>query len=73
MVGRYYAYTLPGTCGGLVDFDGRQWVSELPPPTPVPAFDVWMRLGPTGLGWISPRGAVGFMPYDGQALAGCTG
>jgi hypothetical protein len=36
VVGRFYAYTVPGTCIGLMTFDGRQWVSELPPPSPVP-------------------------------------
>jgi hypothetical protein len=72
--GHYYAYTMPGSCSGLVLFDGRRWVSELPPPTPVPAFDVWMRLTSGGvLGWISPRGAVGFRPYTGQPLLACSG
>jgi len=71
--GRYYAYTMPGTCGGLITFDGRQWVSELPPPTTEPDFYVWMALGPSGgLGWIGPDGAVGFRPYTGQALATCS-
>ncbi len=72
--GHYYAYTMPGSCSGLVVFDGRRWVSELPPPTPVPAFDVWMRLTSGGaLGWISPRGAVGFRPYTGRPLLACSG
>jgi hypothetical protein len=72
--GRDYAYTMPGSCSGLVIFDGRRWVSELPPPTPVPAFDVWMRLTGSGsLGWIGPRGAVGFRPYTGQPLLACSG
>jgi hypothetical protein len=71
---RYYAYTMPGSCSGLVIFDGRRWVSELPPPTPVAAFAVWMRLSADGsLGWISPRGAVGFQPYTGQPLYACRG
>ena len=70
----YYAYTMLGSCSGLIIFDGRRWVSELPPPTPVPAFDVWMRLTGSGtLGWISPRGAVGFQPYTGQPLHACSG
>lgn len=70
----YYAYTMPGSCSGLIIFDARRWVSELPPPTPVPAFDVWMRITASrALGWISPRGAVGFQPYTGQPLHGCTG
>jgi hypothetical protein len=71
--GRYYAYTMPGTCSGLITFDGKQWVSELPPPTVVPNFYVWMNLGASGtLGWISPKGAVGFEPYVGQTLKACS-
>ena len=63
---------LPGTCSGLVTFDGKQWVSELPPPSPTADFFVWMRLDPTGsAGWISPSGAVGLAPYAGQTLSGC--
>ena len=70
--GRYYDYTLPGTCNGLIDFDGRQWVSELPPPNPEPPMNVWMRLSQGGeVGYIAPTGAVGFMPYSGQSLAQC--
>ena len=70
--GRYYAYTMPGTCTGLITFDGKQWVSELPPPTPEPDFYVWIGLGTNGTpGWISPDGAVGFQPYVGQALQAC--
>jgi len=69
---RYYAYTMPGTCDGLVTFDGRRWVSELPPPSPSPDFDVWIRLGVGGsVRWISPSGAVGLAPYVGQPLSGC--
>ena len=69
---RYYAYTMPGTCSGLVTFDGKQWVSELPPPSPAPDFYVWMGLGVGGsVGWISPSGAVGLTPYVGQQLSGC--
>jgi hypothetical protein len=72
VVNHYYAFTLPGTCNGLIVFDGRRWVSELPPPTPVPDLDVWMRLTSTGtVGFIGPKGAVGFVPYTGQTLAGC--
>lgn len=72
--GRYYAYTLPGTCSGLVVFDGRQWLSELPPPTPVPAMEVWMALtAHGGAGFISPSGSVGFVPYTGQPLPSCRG
>lgn len=70
--GRYYAYTMLGTCSGLITFDGKQWISELPPPTTMPDFYVWMALGADGsLGWISPDGVVGFRPYVGQALAAC--
>lgn len=70
--GRYYAYTMPGTCSGLITFDGKQWVSELPPPNAVPNFYVWIRLGTnSSMGWISPDGAVGFQPYVGQALLEC--
>jgi len=69
---RYYAYTMPGTCDGLVTFDGKRWVSELPPPSPSPEFSVWIRLGAGGsVGWISPSGAVGLTPYVGQTLSGC--
>lgn len=71
--GRYYAYTMSGRCNGLVTFDGRRWVSELPPPYPVPAFHVWMRLQiGGGLGFISPTGSVGLEPYTGQRLPACT-
>jgi hypothetical protein len=69
---RYYAYTMPGTCNGLITFDGRQWVAELTPPTTSPDSYVWMRLTPSGLlGWIGPTGAVGFQAYTGQALSSC--
>jgi hypothetical protein len=72
--GRFYAYTVPGTCNGLMSFDGKQWVSELPPPNPVPDFDVWIQLGTNGLvGWIAPIGAVGLQPYTDQTLAPCRG
>ena len=69
---RYYAFTMPGTCSGLVTFDGKRWVSELPPPSPSPDLYVWMRLGVGGsVGWISPSGAVTLAPYVGQTLSGC--
>jgi len=72
--GQYYAYTVPGTCSGLLTFDGRQWVSELPPPNPVPAFDVWIQLSADGsVRWIAPTGSVGLMPYVGQSPAPCRG
>jgi hypothetical protein len=71
--GRYYAYTVPGSCTGLVIFDGRRWVSELPPPSPVAPFPVWMRLDTSGqmLGSIGPDGAVGYVPDTGQPLDAC--
>jgi hypothetical protein len=72
--GRFYAYTMPGTCSGLVTFDGKQWVSELPPPNPVPAFDVWIQLSGDGsVRWIAPTGSVGLKPYAGQPPAECRG
>jgi hypothetical protein len=70
--GRYYAFTLPGRCDGVIVFDGRRWISELPPPTNVPDFDVWMRLDANGgLGFIGPHGAVGFTPDHGQPRSVC--
>ncbi len=70
--GKYYAFTLPGRCDGVIVFGGRRWISELPPPTSVPDMDVWMRLDPSGgLGFISPNGAVGFNP-EGNAPGACT-
>ncbi len=72
VVGRYYAYTMPGTCDGLIWFDHKQWVSELPAPNATSDFYVWIQLGPNGsLGWVGPQGSVGFMPYTGQALKAC--
>jgi hypothetical protein len=72
VAGKYYAFTLPGRCDGVVIFDGRRWISELPPPTNVSDFDVWMRLDPTGrLGFIGPRGVVGFDPDTGQPASNC--
>jgi hypothetical protein len=70
--GRYYAYTEPGTCSGLIVFDGKRWVSELPPPVPGPDSYGWISLGTNGtLRWNSPNGSVGFQPYAGQALKVC--
>ena len=72
VAGRYYAYTLPGSCDGRVVFDGRLWVSELPPPTQRPDMYVWMRLDPDGdLGFIAPNGAVGFLPDTGKPPSAC--
>ena len=72
--GQFYSYTAPGTCSGLMTFDGKLWVSELPPPNPVPAFDVWILLSANGsVRWIAPTGSVGLEPYTGQALATCRG
>ena len=74
VVGRYYAFTLPGACDGVIHFDGRVWISELPPPTKVADFDVWMRLDPNGeLRFIGPKGSVGFMPDHGQPRGTCSG
>jgi len=71
-VGHYYSYTLPGTCDGRILFDGRRWISELPPPTNGPDMYVWMRLDSTGgLGFISPRGSVGFQPDAGKPPLPC--
>lgn len=72
VVGRFYAYTVPGSCSGLLTFDGRLWVSELSPPSPVPDFYVWIQLGVDGsVRWISPNGSVSLRPYSGQALSAC--
>jgi hypothetical protein len=72
VIGRYYAYTLPGTCDGVIVFDGRRWDSELPPDHRVPDMNVWMRLGaPSGAGFISPNGAVGFRPDAGAPPPSC--
>ncbi len=70
MLGTYYPFTLPTTCTGKVLFDGRDWVSELPPPKAATIQDVWISLGPTATsaGWVGP-GAVGFKPYAGQPLS----
>jgi hypothetical protein len=70
--GRYYAYTMPGTCSGLMTFDGQQWVAELTPPSAGADFYVWMRIDPNGSArWISTTGSVGLRPYTGQPLSGC--
>jgi len=74
IVGRYYAYTLPGRCDGRLILDGRRWLSELPPPTPVPDMYVWVRLGPSDqhAGFISPNGSVGFDIDSGQPPPVCS-
>jgi hypothetical protein len=72
-IGQNYAYTVPGGCDGLIIFDGQRWVSELPPPTAVTDFYVWMSLSANGtLRFISPTGAVSFTPYTGQPLKQCS-
>jgi len=79
IVGKYYAYTLPGYdpapgCNGLIYFDGRRWLSELPPPDtepPAAAQYVWMALQADGrVGLIGP-GAVGFDPATPATQAAC--
>jgi hypothetical protein len=61
VLGVYYAYTLPLRRDGRTIFDGRRWVSELPPPTDMTSIHVWMALSNTErAGFISPLGAVGF-------------
>ena len=73
-VGRYYPYTLPLRCDGIAHFDGRRWVSGLPPPADGGTMHVWMRLDPSGnVGLVSPRGVIGFEPDTGQAPEGCRG
>jgi hypothetical protein len=69
----YYAFTLPGGCGGRISFDGRQWVSQLPPPSPQPNVYVWMRLSASGeLRFIAPGiGSVGFVPTSGTTTDTC--
>jgi hypothetical protein len=74
VLGRYYSYTMPGSCDGLTIFDGRRWVSELPPSSPVADFDVWIALTTSDTAvWISPKGSVGLQPYAGQPLFTCSG
>jgi hypothetical protein len=71
--GKYYAYTMPGTCNGLITFNGQRWVSELPPPTPIPDFNVWISIRADGaVRFISPTGQVSFAPYLGQSLNECS-
>jgi len=74
IVGRYYAYTLPGRCDGRLIVDGRHWLSELPPPTPVPDMYVWVsiRPGDQHAGFISPNGSVGFDIDRGQPTPVCS-
>jgi hypothetical protein len=71
--GKYYAYTMPGSCDGRIWFDGSRWVSELPSPTPVASFHVFVAIQGDGRnsGFISPKGAVGFRPDNGLAPAAC--
>lgn len=73
--GRYYAYTLPASCDGLIIFDGRKWLSELPHSSPSTSYQrVWMAMrgGPVAsTGFISPYGVVGFIPYVGQPIPSC--
>jgi hypothetical protein len=73
VVGRYYAYTLPVKCNGLIVFDGRRWYATLTPPTDEPDIDVWMRLESTNSArWISSLGSVGFIPDTGQSPPVCS-
>lgn len=72
--GRYYAYTVPGSCEQGLIFDARRWDSELPPPTPIPDFFVWIAISSNGVaGWISPQGAVGLQPASRPIPVGCPG
>jgi hypothetical protein len=57
---RYYPYTVPGSCDGRIRFDGRVWTSQLPPPRPIEAFPVWMRLSSSGELRFVGHGSVGF-------------
>jgi hypothetical protein len=69
-----YPYTMPGTCDGRIWFDGKQWDSELPPPTPVAAFYVYMSESTNGtVGFIAPVGAVGFTPDSAASPPPCRG
>jgi hypothetical protein len=69
-IGRYYAFTVPLTCDGLVIFDGRRWYSQAPPPPQAvggPALPVWMRLSDAkSARFIGPSGSVGFDLATGQ-------
>jgi hypothetical protein len=74
VVGRYYAYTLPLRCDGRTIFDGRSWVSELPPPTDMAPMHVWMALSSaTSAGFIAPQGSVGFNLDTGGPPTPCRG
>lgn len=71
---RYYPYTLALRCDGLAMFDGRRWNSGLPPPTDGGTMRVWMRLNSSGgVGFVSPKGSVGFQPDDGEPARPCRG
>lgn len=73
VAGKYYAYTLPGHCQAVIFFDGKKWLSELPPPSDAPDSYVWMAMTVGGrLGFIGPTGAVGYDPYTGSSLPACT-
>jgi hypothetical protein len=73
VIGRYYAYTLPVRCDGLIVFGGRRWYATLTPPTDEPDIDVWMRLESAhSARWISPLGSVGYLPDTGQSPPGCS-
>lgn len=75
VAGKYYAYTMPGSCDGRIWLDGAWWDSELPPPTPMAPFYVFVTIDADGRGpgFISPHGAVGFRPDSGTPLPGCSG
>jgi len=72
-VGHFYSYTLPGRCDGRLILDGRHWISELPPPKPVPDMYVWVSVGwsQSHAGFISPAGSVGFDVDHGQPAHVC--
>ena len=73
VIDRYYAYTLPVRCDGLIVFDGRRWYATLTPPTDEPDIDVWMGLESAhSARWIGPLGSVGYIPDTGQAPPGCS-
>lgn len=73
-MGKYYAYTLPGSCDGRITFNGAVWQSQLPPSVPVAPFAVWMRLeSATQARFISPKGSVGFDLAGTGPAPGCRG